>query len=175
MADSVTVRVEGMDQLAASLRSFGPAIARNGLRAAVNAGATVVRKSVEAHAPVGESGTLKRALYQKAIRELSSLERQVFYVGVRRGKKYQAVKKGKRTLDMDAYYWTWVEFGHLVVPRGGRGGVRARRRIATMIGRRVKPRPFMRPGFESSKYAALEAIQAKLRERIDVERRKRFR
>jgi HK97 gp10 family phage protein len=175
MVDTVTMRVDGAQELARALKAFGPKIAQNGLRAAVNAGATVVRKEVEARAPIGESGTLKRAIFQKALRDLSGRDRAVFVVGLKRGKKYRNVKRGKKTVNQDAYYWTWVEFGHMVVPRGGRGSIRSRRRVASSVGRRVQPRPFMRPAFEQSKYAALEAIKQKLRDRIDEERRRAFR
>lgn len=136
MADGVTVKVEGLRELADKLRSFGPRLARNGLRAAVSAGAEVVRKDVKARAPVDE-GTLRRAVYKKQIREESNNTKQTFYVGVRSGKKYQ--KKNQ-----DAFYWRYLEFGT----------------------KYINARPFIRPAFESKKNEAVERMKEKLAERI---------
>ena len=136
MADGVTVRVTGMKELAAKLQSFGPKLARNGLRAAVSAGAEVIRKDVQARAPVDE-GTLRRAVYKKQIREESNNTKQTFYVGVRSGKKYQKKKQ-------DAWYWRFLEFGT----------------------KYIAARPFVRPAFESKKNEAVERMKEKLAERI---------
>jgi hypothetical protein len=79
--------------------------------AAVNAGAAVIRDEARAIAPeyTGEvseghppPGTLRRSIVLKAIRELSTYYRRVYFVTVRRGKKYQ--KQGKvGNLSQDAY------------------------------------------------------------------------
>lgn len=146
------LNVSGLSELRAALRELPQRVARNVLRGAVNAGATVIRKEVQARAPVYTGsvaeghpppGTLKRAIYQKQIRELSSLTNQVFFVGVRHGKKYQ--KQGKKgDKSQDAYYWRFVEFGTS----------------------KMSARPFMRPAFEVKKVEAVEAIKHYLTERI---------
>ena len=141
----------GFGELKALLKLLPANVAKNVLRGAVNAGATVIRQEVVARVP-RVSGTLKRAVYQKQIRELSSATNQVFYVGVRKGKKYQAVKRGKKTVDQDAFYAPWVEFGHMAA-----NGVQ------------VPAHPFMRPAFEAKKEEAMATIQAYLRERIPKE------
>jgi len=82
----------------------------------------------------------------KHIRELSSGGRQTFYVMVRHGKKYQ--KQGKRgTLSQDAWYWRFLEFGT----------------------RKMAARPFLRPALESRRTQAVDAIKARLRQRIEIE------
>lgn len=137
MADGVTFEVEGLKELQEKLRALGPKVARNALRSAVNAGAQVVRKEVQARAPI-DTGTLRRAIYIKQIRELSNEFQQTFYIGVRRGKKYQKKK-------MDAWYAMMVEFGTSKMPA----------------------KPYIRPAFESKKVEAAARIKEKLMERIE--------
>lgn len=149
------LNIAGLSELRAALRELPDRIARNVLRGAVNAGATVIRAEARVRAPVytGEvadghppPGTLKRAIYQKQINELSSLTNQVFFVGVRHGKKYR--KQGKKgDKSQDAYYWRWVEFG-----------------TSTM-----SARPFLRPAFEAKKLEAVEAMKKYMIERIPKE------
>lgn len=146
--DYASVEVKGLKELNDALRELPDRIARNVLRGATSAGAAVIRKEAQAKAPVytGEvskghppPGTLKRAVYQKQIRELSSLVNQTFYVGVRRGKH---AKKG-----IDAFYWTFVEFGTS----------------------KMAARPFLRPAFEAKKNEAVQAIKQYLTDRIPKE------
>ena len=130
-------------------------IAKNVLRGAVGAGAAVIRNEAKQRAPVYTGdvskghpppGTLKRAIYQKQIPEKSGPQKQVFYVGVRHGKRYQ--KQGKKgDKSQDAYYWTWVEFGCI----------------------HMQARPFLRPAFEAQKIASVEAIKNYIANRIPNE------
>ena len=149
------MQVDGLDKLSAALRELPARIGRNVLRGSVAAAAAMVRVEVWNKAPVHEGevsrghpppGTLRRAIYQKQIAELSSLQRQVFYVGVRHGKKYQ--NQGKHgNLSQDAYYWRFVEFG-----------------TSKMVAR-----PFLRPAFEAKKSQAVDALRDYLVERIPNE------
>lgn len=153
MAD--LAHVAGLSDLAAALRELPRRIGRNVLRGAVAAGASEVRAEARTKAPVYTGdvaqghpppGTLKRAIYQKQIRELSDDQTQVFFVGVRQGKKYRKMgKKGDKS--MDAYYWRFVEFGTS----------------------KMAARPFLRPAFEASKMDAVERIRDYLAERIPRE------
>lgn len=137
---NVEIKCEGFQALARELREMPDNIAKNALRAAVNAGATEVRKEVRLRAPV-RTGRLRRAVYQKQIRELSSLYRQVFFVSIRSGPK---VVNGAKDRSRDAFYWRFLEFGT----------------------RYIAARPFLRPAFEAQKRAAIDAMAQKLRERI---------
>ncbi len=147
-----TVQLTGFKELAAALRELPERVARNGLRAAVNAGASVIKKDAISRAPV-DTGALKANLYQKQIREKSGPMQQTFYVGVRKGvAKYannaanrRAGKAGKAYKDSGTtFYWFFQEFGTST----------------------ITPRPFMRPAFEMQKEAAVKAIGQKLDERI---------
>lgn len=146
---------KGLKELQQALKQLPDRIAKNALRGSVSAGAAVIRKEARDHAPVYQeqvqaghppAGTLKRAVYQKQINELSNAVKQTFFVGVRAGKKYQ--KQGKNgQLSQDAYYASWIEFGTS----------------------KMSARPFMRPAFEGKKTAAVEAIRAYLEKRIPEE------
>lgn len=136
MAD-LTIKVDGLQDLERKLLSYGDRLAKNGLRASVAAGARVVLKEARANVPV-DTGTLKRSLYMKQIREESTNTVQTYFVGARFGKAEQ--KKNR-----DAFYFPFVEFGTEKMPA----------------------QPFMRPAFESTKEAAIEAIKNKLAERVE--------
>lgn len=139
MAD--LMKLQGFKELADAMRELPKQVAKNALRSAVNAGASEIRKEARTRAPK-KSGTLKRALYQKQIREESSQYKQVFYVGVRAGPTRG--KDGKKDYSRDAWYWRFVEFGTS----------------------KMAAKPFLRPAFESKKQAAVSAIGKKLDERI---------
>jgi len=146
--------VTGLRELEAALKSLPDRIALNVLRGAVAAGAAVVRKEARDLAPKSEGpqpeghvpGTLKRAIYQKQIRERSSLLQQTFFVGVRRGRSAKSSAKGV----IDAWYAHFVEFGTS----------------------KMSARPFMRPAFEGKKRSAVDAIRAYLLSRIPDEIKK---
>lgn len=137
MADAIKVEIQGLKELEKKLLEMSPKLARNGLRAAVSAGARVVAAEAKKNVPV-DSGTLKRAIYTKQIREESGNTQQTFYVGARFGKREQSKNR-------DAYYFPFVEFGTA----------------------KMAARPFMRPAFESTKDQAAEAIKDKLAQRIE--------
>ncbi|MBK5206122.1 MAG: HK97 gp10 family phage protein [Polaromonas sp.] len=133
------VQLTGFAELAKALRELPDRVARNGLRAAVNAGATVVKNQARKNAPV-DTGLLKKNIFQKQIREASSQYQQTFAVGVRQG--HARNKDGsKKELP---YYWRFMEFGTSKMPA----------------------RPFLRPAFEAKKEEAVKRIKEKLDERI---------
>lgn len=170
----VQIKLQGFAELAAALKDLPDNIAKNALRAAVASGAKIVRDDAKSRIgsnPGNITGTLRRSLYMKQIRELSGLQRQTFFVGARQGKKYQSV--GKRGRSQDAYYAKWVEFGHFSRPANGRLA-RGRGRTAALqadvaAGRVhwIAGRPFLRPAFDASKERAIGAMAAKLRERLE--------
>ena len=153
MAKYESVQVQGLDQLAKALRELPQRVARNGLRAAVYAGAKVIRDEAKLQAPVATGamgpnqpppGTLKRSVIMKQIPELSGAQKQTFFVTVRHGKKYR--KQGKKgNLSQDAWYWRFVEFGTV----------------------KMSARPFLRPAFDMKKHEAVTAIKTRLAQRIE--------
>ena len=146
MADAI--HIEGLNAFARALRLLPQNVGRNVLRGGVSAAARVIVTEARVRAPAS-TGTLRRSIIQKQIRELSDLTRQTFYVTVRHGKKYR--KQGRKgTLSQDAYYARWVEYGTS----------------------KMAARPFLRPAFECTKEPALAAMLAYFSKRIPVEVRK---
>jgi HK97 gp10 family phage protein len=133
-----TVTIDGLKELERKLLEMSPKLAQKGLRSAVAAGARVITKEARIRVPV-DTGTLKRAIYAKRIREASGPSQQTFYVGVRSGKREQ--KKNR-----DGFYFPMVEFGTS----------------------KMQARPFMRPAFEARKIEAATAIKTKLLTTIDT-------
>jgi HK97 gp10 family phage protein len=177
MSNVTSVKVTGLRELNDALAKLADDVAIKYARGAVAAGAAVIRDAARENVPV-RSGKIKRAIYSKWIREQSSRERQSFFVSVRRGKAYKSrqrvSKKGRKTTtkDLDAYYWTWVEFGHIATGAGNKIKGGANRRANTRAKLKasgatfVPPRPFMRPAFEQNKFKAIEAIRSELSKRI---------
>jgi HK97 gp10 family phage protein len=148
----VEMKLQGFKELAAAMRELPDRVAKNALRSAVNAGATVIKKEAIRMAPE-DTGALKANLYQKQIREQSSIYKQVYYVGVRRGvAKYANTAKNRRSgkagqaykNDGTTFYWKFLEFGTS----------------------KMAAKPFLRPAFEMQKESAVKAIGEKLDERI---------
>ena len=150
MAESESIK--GLKELRAALLELPKGIARNVLRGAVGAGAAVVRVEAKARAPLYTGtvaaghpppGTLKKAIYQKQIREKSNDQQQTFFVGVRQGRHARNSKKGL----LDAFYGRFIEFGTS----------------------KYVAHPFMRPAFDTKKEAAVQAIKDYLAKRIPEE------
>jgi hypothetical protein len=102
-------------------------------------------------------GTLKKAIYQARMVDRCTPTQEVWMVGVRSGKKTTA----KGTARPDAYYASWVEFGHFTrMPAGPKETKKSRKLAARALGitRYVPPQPFMRPAFDQSKSAAAQAL-----------------
>lgn len=148
-----SAKIDGLRELNDALKKLPEAVAKNVLRGATNAGASVIRAEAKQRAPVYTGsliardhpppGTLKKSIIQRQARQLSSLVKQVFHVGVRSGRGV----KDKAGRSLDAYYWRFVEFGTS----------------------KMAARPFLRPAFEAKKMAAVEAIRKYLAERIPRE------
>jgi HK97 gp10 family phage protein len=143
MADSVTMEISGLKELADKMRAMGPDINRKVLRSAVGAAAGLVRDQAKATNP-DDTGRTDRALYAKFIKEKSADHQVTYYVGVRSG-------KGERKKNRDAWYWRLVEFGTAKLPA----------------------RPFMRPAFESQKMKALDLIRERIARRLKYFERKK--
>ena len=179
----LTITLTGFAELAAGLRELPKNVGKNMLRSAVASGAAVVRVQAKANAEAMRvTGTLARSIYQAQIPEASNDEKQTFYVGCRQGKRYQKV--GKRGVSKDAYYARFVELGHWSRPPGTKLGKDGKPRAMRLkqwgkarledIGERsrlkqihwVGPKPFLRPAFDVTKDAQVDAMRAKLAARL---------
>jgi HK97 gp10 family phage protein len=182
MADGVVIRTNMPDFLRQT-RELGYDLERKVFRSGVAAATTVFRKAVltvldrprRSAIRKGETpGTLRRAIYVKRARD-SRLGLEHYFVGVRQGKKQRSRKGG----NADAFYWKFVELGHLIRPRGGaiRGGRNSQRlqreRARASGAGRVPPYPFMKPAFEQGQKQALDKFEERVQQRIDKENAKR--
>jgi HK97 gp10 family phage protein len=136
------MKLTGFKELAAAMRELPERVARNGLRAAVGAGATVVKKEAIAKAPQ-DTGELKRDIKVKRERDTKGEMSATYSVFVLTGKKSRLSGR-KRNVAKDSFYWRFLEFGTSKMP----------------------PHPFLRPAFEAKKEEAVKAIGEKLDERI---------
>ena len=150
MADQA---ITGGRELDALLQSLPVKVEKNILRAALRAGAAVFRDEARQNVPVDE-GDLRAS-----IRVTSR---------VRRGTIYASVKAGGRR----APHWHWIEFGtaaHKIKPKRQQAlsfGSTVAREVDHPGGR---PKPYMRPAFDSAQRSALAAVAAKIRERLTLQ------
>ncbi|MBK3333553.1 HK97 gp10 family phage protein [Burkholderia pseudomallei] len=162
--------IVGLDDVLAKMAELPKQASMQINRGAANAMATKVRQQAVYLAPVYEGeakgpvpGRLRDAIIQKHLPELSGTYRQTFLVTVRRGQKPASggvIVKGGKVAGVDAYYWTWVEFGHWYVPRRPKGITRKAHRERAREGESavwVQPRSFLRP---AASLAADVAVQA---------------
>ena len=185
MADHATLATPDMPAFLAELRALPAMVQKRIVLGAVATAASVIRKASIDRAPfyIPDSvmhggtnspknhpppGTLKRAIYQARMTDQCTPTKEVWMVGVRAGKK--ETKKG--TALADAYYARWVEFGHFTrLPSGPKATQKARKMAARALGvvRYVPPQPFMRPAFEASQAAALQALSDYIQARLPAE------
>lgn len=144
MAD--TQNLSGFKELAAALRELPQRVAKNSLRAAVGAGAAVIRTEARIRAP-RDTGEMAKDILIKRERDTPGGDTFTarYSVFVLSGKKSR-LKGKKRDVQRDSYYWKFVEFGTSKMPA----------------------QPFLRPAFETKKEEAVKAIGEKLDERIQA-------
>ena len=178
MEDGITVSFEGLDQALSELRSIPQVVAQRVLRGAVATGASVVRKEIILRAPdsgapgpqkAGGSapGTLKRAIFQVRNTQLCTPVQEVFKVGVRQGKR--ATKKvNGRVISVDAFYASWVEYGHFArAPHALTKAAKAASRAAGTA-KWIPAHPFFRPGVAASSNAALAAMRDYIKQQLPL-------
>jgi HK97 gp10 family phage protein len=180
--------ITGLREFLSALDQLPKNIAKNVLRGSVRAGAVVLQKEAISLAPVftgtqdkrPDPGLLKRAIYQKQIPERSNDLQQTFFVGVKHGKNITVKVKGNK-VNADAYYWTWLEFGHFFVPpppKGANGKNSQTQKVTREKAKTgsmtiwVEPHPFLRPAFAVAKGRAIQAMVDYMEKRIPLEAQK---
>lgn len=140
--------------LADQLAALSAGMEQHALRSAAYAGAQVLSSEVETRvAPMSKSGLLRSAIYHVHVARLSGPTRQVYEVGVNKGK---------------APHWHQIEYGHWrinVVVRGKNG------ELITLKQRLPQPawlpaHPYLRPAWNAKAREAIEAMQRRLAQRI---------
>ena len=173
--------ITGLQELNTALAKLTDDVQKKYLRGAAGAGARVIRDATKRNIetlPAVVTGTLDRAVFSKWIAGASAPDRATFYISLLHGTKFKMKTKGKRTTkNRDAYYWWWIENGHIIAGAIGqkgriKGGDRARaatRKTAKAVGHYVPPRPFLRPALEKNTTAAIEAVKAELIKRLGAD------
>lgn len=175
MADGIAFEIDGLEQLLGELRALPAAIEMRVLRGAAATGASVLRKEVilrapQSTGPVSEGhpppGTLKKAIYQVRVSQECAPGREVFKVGVRRGKRARSV--GKSGVNLDAYYAWWVEHGHFArVPHELTKTAKAAARMLG-VAKFIPPQPFFRPAIAVKQRDALQAMHDYIRRQLPL-------
>ena len=154
-----SIKSEGFKELDAKLAQIGDMQANGIVRDALRAAGDVTAAAIRERAPVRPSLPSGTALPEGAL----SRDIEVF-VGEEDGYPSAIVRPGSET----AYAAEWVEYGHRLVTGGynkllpsgtHRGGGR-------VIGD-VPAHPFIRPGFEVSAAAAIEALRATVAREVE--------
>lgn len=143
----LTLKIDGLRELRDAMIQLPQNIGRNVLRGGVNAASEIVRKDAQTKAKKGPTGRLRAAIYKKQIAEESGPQRQTFFVGVRAGKRYRNVKRGKKTVNLDAYYWWFVENGTKF----------------------KAARPFLRPAFDQNVHKSVFRMRDYIADRLPQE------
>ena len=142
---SVTIQIKGLDQLRKAFKQLPLDVESKCLKQSVLPAAKLIRDEVQMKAPV-DTGRLERSILIKRVTGEDKWM-ATYLVVPRHGPKYSNVKLGGgRTANLDAYYWTWVEFGT----------------------RKMKGTPFMRPAWDKDQYAALGVMTKRLGESVDL-------
>jgi len=183
----VTVHIAGLAELTARLKRLPVQLQKTIVRKAIGAGAQVIKKAAIARTPIGKGpvkrgggrvtqpGVLRSAALVKFIRERSNDQQAVYIITYRRGKKAQRI--GKNATNKDAFYASFVEFGHRIVPRTHRIGRDRRGRFinqttiksrrGTSVGK-VEGRRMLTQAFNASSDQALDVIVSKIRSGFDA-------
>jgi HK97 gp10 family phage protein len=174
MSDGASIQVAGLDSLLRELVDVEPKVRKRILLGGCAKAAKVLADEARRRAPVATGdvseghpppGTLKRAIYQARMVGKCTPTQEVWFVDVRKGKRAQSMGRGGAT-NLDAYYASWVEFGHYARPP--KGVKKTAEAAARALGVRtwVPPRPFMRPAFEAKKGEAMKALAEYLRQQL---------
>lgn len=163
-------RVEGFAELERRLSTLTPAMQRNVLRGALRQAAKPIADAARAAAPTYSGpprkdrapGTLRAAIRVGSPRQGRDGVVSVS-VGVKRTTAAQRLRGAA-----DAFYARWVELGHLIVARRGKGlsSRTARRVAAAFAGKRVPPRPFLAPALEATAARAVQVLGDEVRRRL---------
>lgn len=145
------VQILGLDALKRHLAAIPEQIVTKVLRKGVAAGAVLIKQAAIQRAPISSRsvrrgsgiltppGTLRRSAIVKFLRAESNATQVEYIVTFRKGKRQQ--KKGR-----DAYYASWVEFGH--------------------GGKRAPPHRYLKPAFDANYHQALAVMLSKMRDEL---------
>jgi HK97 gp10 family phage protein len=176
MADGVDVKFLGLPEFSTRLRALSFDMQRKIVRAGATAAGVIFRNAAIANAPTLKqrdtrkvnprvAGTLKKSIYAARSKVKSKPGIEVIVIAARSGGK--AAKSGK-----SAFYWRFVEAGHLARGRGQKvkGGTRRagleRARLKASGAKFVPPVEFLKRAFKDNQDAAVKAFNSRIAARI---------
>ena len=174
MTDGIKVNIVGLPEFSTRLRALSLDMQKKVVRSGDLAAAVVFRNAAKANAPIsriskrGSSrpGTLKKWIFAGRSKTRSKPGLETYTVGARSGGK--TTRKNVIT----AFYWRWVEQGHLVRGAGQKlkGGDKSRalqrERLRTSGAKFVPPNAFLRRAFQSKQSEAIAAFNKRIEARI---------
>ena len=169
MADGATFEFVGFDDLRRDIAELSDAVRKRIALGMVAKGANVIKNEAKFLAPewtgaVEEGhpppGALKASIYAARLVSACTNDQESWVIGVRAGKAFQTAKRGSATVNIDAYYASWVEYGHWT--RTAKKVKKSAKQAARALGVAtwVPAQPYMRPAFDHGKTAAFAAMQA---------------
>lgn len=175
MSDSVTAKMVGLPEFSARLRALGQDMERKIVRAGALAAGVVFRNQARELAPTLKlntrrkdrvPGALKKSIYATRSKSKSRPGLETIVVAGRTG------KKGAKKQSASAFYWRFVEDGHLARGPGGKlkGGNRSRElqrsRLKASGAKFVPPVAYLRRAFQTKQDQAISAFNKRIEARI---------
>ena len=150
------IRVKGFAELSKNLLSLAPKLEANVMRAALNAGAKIVRDAAKANVPVSPPSRKGAKLYGGYEGALRDSLRYGAKTNLRKGKVVAYVRAGgkARGKKADTFYAHWVEFGT------------AAHAIGNWQHPGATPRPYLRPALDAESRHALSVIGNFIKQRM---------
>lgn len=146
------IKVAGLREIEAVLKRLPARLGEKVIRAALRAGAQVIRKDAQSKVPILKSpkkgrkpGTVKKAITIKR----SKQDKFGVYLGIKKLSKsdiadFKDQYHGSKLNPDDPFYWFFLEFGTAKMPA----------------------KPFLRPAFEARKFEALRKFEEYCKKRI---------
>lgn len=131
-SDSVTVQLEGIDELKRALADVSKQIRTKAVRGALRQAGNIIKKQAQSNAPILKSpaqnrkpGTLRRSITVRASKFARRNKDEGVYISVRplRGSRQKRLGKAGANNPNDPFYWRFLEFGtkaYVIKPTKGR-------------------------------------------------------
>lgn len=158
---STIAHVKGLAELQKNLLTLAPRMEANVMRAALAAGARIVRDAAKANVPVSEPSRKNEATYGGYAGALRDSLRYGAKVNLRKGKVIAYVRAGgkARNAKADTYYASWVEYGT---------AAHWNNKAKTWWHPGATPRPYLRPALDAEQRNALLVIGNFIKQRLDT-------
>ena len=166
MTDGITIRTN-LPDVSRKLRELGTTLSKRLVRASTAAAAQTLAKQVRiaiTATTVRRSGVLARSVFI-ARRRRQAQGTETYRIGIRAGRTARRSKSRSGAITtLDAYYWYWVDQGHLKRGPGRRisGGKRMRALTRARLRQGgagfVEGRHFMKRGFQAGQGPAVDAF-----------------